>query len=97
MRWVLTAEHFIAAEAVRISLAQEVTSVGVHVDRAGHIAERVAAMAPARRPSGARQWLYRDHGRRRCRSDPVHDRTPRASLQRSLSLASSIRRRPLVT
>ncbi|ROO86795.1 enoyl-CoA hydratase/carnithine racemase [Actinocorallia herbida] len=46
MRWMLTAEEFGAAEALRIGLVQEVTPEGAHVARAVAIAESVARQAP---------------------------------------------------
>jgi enoyl-CoA hydratase/carnithine racemase len=46
MRWILTGEHFDAAEALRIGLVQEVVRTGTQYDRALAIARRVAAQAP---------------------------------------------------
>ncbi len=46
MRFLLTAEPFGAAEALRIGLVQEVTSRDKLLDRAIAIAERIAAQAP---------------------------------------------------
>lgn len=46
MRWLLTAERFDAAEALRIGLAQEVVPVGRELDRAVEIATTIAAQAP---------------------------------------------------
>jgi enoyl-CoA hydratase len=46
MRWLLTAEEFGAAEALRIGLAQEVVPAGEHVARALAIAAAVARQAP---------------------------------------------------
>ena len=46
MRWLLTADDFDAAEALRIGLAQEVVEPGRQLDRAIAIAETIAAQAP---------------------------------------------------
>lgn len=46
MRFLLTAEEFGAAEALRIGLAQEVVPAGRHVERALEIAQLIAAQAP---------------------------------------------------
>ena len=46
MRFLLTAEEFGAAEALRIGLVQEVVPAGTHVDRARAIAQLVARQAP---------------------------------------------------
>ena len=46
MRWILTAEEFGAAEALRIGLVQEVVAPGEQLGRALEIAQRIAAMAP---------------------------------------------------
>lgn len=46
MRWLLTADEFGAAEALRIGLAQEVTEPGAQMERAVAIAQKVAAQAP---------------------------------------------------
>jgi enoyl-CoA hydratase len=46
MRFLLTAEEFGAAEALRIGLVQEVTPPGKHVERALAIAEMIARQAP---------------------------------------------------
>lgn len=46
MRFLLTAEEFGAAEAVRIGLVQEVVPAGQQLDRAVAIAEVIAAQAP---------------------------------------------------
>jgi enoyl-CoA hydratase len=46
MRYLLTADEFDAAEALRIGLVQEVTEPGQQLARAISIAERVAAQAP---------------------------------------------------
>jgi enoyl-CoA hydratase/carnithine racemase len=46
MRFLLTAEEFGAAEALRIGLVQEVVSGGAHVERAVEIAERIGRQAP---------------------------------------------------
>ena len=46
MRFLLTAEPFGAAEALRIGLVQEVTSVDKLLERAVAIAETIAAQAP---------------------------------------------------
>jgi enoyl-CoA hydratase/carnithine racemase len=46
MRFLLTAEEFGAAEALRIGLVQEVVPPGGHLDRARAIARLIAAQAP---------------------------------------------------
>lgn len=46
MRYLLTADEFGAAEALRIGLIQEVTEPGRQLERATAIAERIAAQAP---------------------------------------------------
>jgi len=46
MRYLLTAEEFGAAEALRLGLVQEVTEPGRPLERALAIAERIAAQAP---------------------------------------------------
>ncbi len=46
MRFLLTAEEFGAAEALRIGLVQEVVPAGTQLDRAREIAALVAAQAP---------------------------------------------------
>ncbi|NUP05447.1 MAG: crotonase/enoyl-CoA hydratase family protein [Polyangiaceae bacterium] len=46
MRYLLTADEFGAAEALRIGLVQEVVPAGQHVDRARAIAKRIAKQAP---------------------------------------------------
>lgn len=46
MRFLLTAEEFGAAEALRIGLAQEVVPAGKHVERARAIAEIIAKQSP---------------------------------------------------
>jgi enoyl-CoA hydratase/carnithine racemase len=46
MRFLLTAEEFGAAEALRIGLVQEVVPAGSHVERARELAQVVARQAP---------------------------------------------------
>lgn len=46
MRYLLTADEFGAAEALRLGLIQEVTEPGQQLERAVSIAERIAAHAP---------------------------------------------------
>jgi enoyl-CoA hydratase/carnithine racemase len=46
MRFLLTAEEFGAAEALRIGLVQEVVPAGKHVERARELAELIARQAP---------------------------------------------------
>ncbi len=46
MRFLLTAEEFGAAEALRIGLVQEVVPAGAHVQRATELAHLVARQAP---------------------------------------------------
>jgi len=46
MRFLLTAEEFGAAEALRIGLVQEVVPAGAQLSRATEIARRIAAQAP---------------------------------------------------
>ncbi len=46
MRFLLTAEEFGAAEALRIGLVQEVVRAGAHVTRATELAQLIARQAP---------------------------------------------------
>ena len=46
MRFLLTAEEFGAAEALRIGLGQEVVPAGAHVQRAADLAHLIAQQAP---------------------------------------------------
>jgi enoyl-CoA hydratase/carnithine racemase len=46
MRYLLTADEFGAAEALKMGLVQEVTEPGQQLERAVAIAERIAAQAP---------------------------------------------------
>ncbi len=46
MRFLLTAEEFGAAEALRIGLMQEVVPAGAHVQRAADLAHLIAQQAP---------------------------------------------------
>lgn len=46
MRWILTAEEFGAAEALRIGLVQEVVPAGQQLARATEIAQTIARQAP---------------------------------------------------
>jgi enoyl-CoA hydratase/carnithine racemase len=46
MRFLLTAEEFGAAEALRIGLVQEVVPPGKHVERARALAELIARQSP---------------------------------------------------
>jgi enoyl-CoA hydratase/carnithine racemase len=46
MRFLLTAEEFGAAEALRIGLVQEITAPGQHVTRAKALAQLIAKQAP---------------------------------------------------
>ena len=46
MRFLLTAEEFGAAEALRIGLVQEVVPAGAHVQRAADLAHLIAQHAP---------------------------------------------------
>jgi len=46
MRYLLTADEFGAAEALRMGLVQEVTEPGRQLERAVALAERIAAQAP---------------------------------------------------
>lgn len=63
MRFLLTAEDFGAAEALRIGLAQEVTTPTALHDRARAVADRVAAQAPLAVQATLRQSrLARDVG-----------------------------------
>jgi enoyl-CoA hydratase/carnithine racemase len=63
MRFLLTAEPFGAAEALRIGLVQEVTTRDALLDRAVAIAERIAAQAPLGvRSTLASARLGRDEG-----------------------------------
>ena len=46
MRFLLTAEEFGAAEALRIGLVQEVVPAGAHITRATELAQLIARQAP---------------------------------------------------
>ena len=46
MRFLLTAEDFGAAQALRIGLMQEVVPAGAHVQRAADLAHLIAQQAP---------------------------------------------------
>ena len=46
MRFLLTAEEFGAAEALRIGLVQEVMPAGAHVQRAADLTHPIAQQAP---------------------------------------------------
>jgi enoyl-CoA hydratase/carnithine racemase len=46
MRFLLTAEEFGAADALRIGLVQEVVPAGAHVERARELAQLIARQAP---------------------------------------------------
>jgi enoyl-CoA hydratase/carnithine racemase len=46
MRFLLTAEEFGAAEALRIGLVQEVVPPGAHLQRASDLAHLIARQAP---------------------------------------------------
>jgi len=46
MRYLLTADEFGAADALRMGLVQEVTDPGQQLERAVAIAERIATQAP---------------------------------------------------
>jgi enoyl-CoA hydratase/carnithine racemase len=46
MRFLLTAEEFGAARALRIGLMQEVVPAGAHVQRAADLAHLIAQQAP---------------------------------------------------
>jgi len=46
MRWMLTAEEFDSAEALRIGVVQEVVDDGAHIARAVQLAQVIAAQAP---------------------------------------------------
>jgi enoyl-CoA hydratase/carnithine racemase len=46
MRWMLTAEEFDSAEALRIGIVQEVVADGAHVQRAVDLAQLIARQAP---------------------------------------------------
>jgi len=65
MRFLLTAEEFGAAEALRIGLVQEVVPAGAHVQRAADLAHLTAEQArrACRPPWPARAGLGRGPGR----------------------------------
>lgn len=46
MRWILTGEHFDAAEALRIGLVQEVVADGAQYDRGLELATQISRQAP---------------------------------------------------
>ena len=63
MRFLLTAEPFGAAEALRIGLVQEIVSPGALLDRAIAIAQTIAAQAPRGvRATLASAWLAAREG-----------------------------------
>jgi enoyl-CoA hydratase/carnithine racemase len=63
MRYLLTAEEFGAAEALRIGLVQEVVPAGAHVRRARELAQLVARQAPLGvQGTLASARAARDHG-----------------------------------
>jgi enoyl-CoA hydratase/carnithine racemase len=63
MRFLLTAEEFGAAEALRIGLVQEVVPLGKHVERARAIAQLIARQAPLGvQATLANARLERSHG-----------------------------------
>ena len=63
MRFLLTAEEFGAAEALRIGLVQEVVPAGQHVERATEVAHLIAAQAPLGvQGTLANARIGRDHG-----------------------------------
>jgi len=64
MRFLLTAEEFGSAEALRIGLVQEVVAPGEQVQRAIQLAELVAAQAPQGvQATLANARVGRDHGK----------------------------------
>lgn len=63
MRFLLTAEEFGAAEALRIGLVQEVLPAGAHVQRAADLAHLIAQQAPAGRACHPGQRARRTRSR----------------------------------
>jgi enoyl-CoA hydratase len=62
-RYLLTGDEFGAAEALRLGLVQEVVAAGQQTERAGEIAQRIAAQAPlAVRASLLSSRISLDHG-----------------------------------
>lgn len=63
MRFLLTAEEFGAAEALRVGLVQEVVPAGAHVQRATDLAQLIARQAPLGvQATLASARAGRDHG-----------------------------------
>ncbi|HKJ56113.1 MAG TPA: crotonase/enoyl-CoA hydratase family protein [Nitriliruptoraceae bacterium] len=95
MRWLLTAEEFGAAEALRIGLVQEVVTPGRQHERATELARLIAAQAPL----GVRGTLVnarvaRDRGVEAARQDLVHQLdTVLTSEDAAEGVASFIERR----
>jgi enoyl-CoA hydratase len=63
MRFLLTAEDFGAAEALRIGLVQEVVPAEAHVQRAADLAHLIAQQAPAGRAGHPGQRARRTRSR----------------------------------
>ena len=89
MRFLLTAEEYGAAEALRIGLVQEVVPAGAHVQRAADLAHLIAQQAPLgvqATLASARAGLGRG---------PVAARTRRATVSHRCCRASCAARTPL--
>jgi hypothetical protein len=89
MRFLLTAEEFGAAEALRIGLVQEVMPAGAHVQRAADLTHPIAQQAPLgiqATLASARAGLGRG---------PVAARTRRATVSHRCCRASCAARTPL--
>ena len=87
MRFLLTAEEFGAAEALRIGLVQEVVPAGAHLQRASDPAHLIARQAPlsvqatlacAALPNGAR------------RTSPATDRIPPGACRPGSGAAAAL-------
>ena len=61
MYHLLTCDEFDAAEALRVGIVQEVVPVGLQLDRAIEIAQRISEMAPLaiqETKASARRWIH---------------------------------------
>ncbi len=65
MYHLLTCDEFDAAEALRVGIVQEVVPVGLQLDRAIEIAQRISEMAPLaiqETKASARRWIHEGAG-----------------------------------
>ena len=86
MRFLLTAEEYGAAEALRIGLVQEVVPAGAHVQRAADLAHLIAQQAPL----GVQATLASARA-----PDSVAARTRHAAVSHRCCRASCAARTPL--